>query len=79
MKNLRKTVNESFDSLDNRWRALPLRKQHRYILLLFMAYLMLTIGIIIKVGHDVKMSKKESSIESIDNPIIKKQNHERKR
>jgi len=72
MKNLRKTIDESFDSLDNRWRALPLRKQHRYILLLFMAYLVLTIGIIIKVGYDVKMSKKESSIEPIENPIIKK-------
>lgn len=68
-----------FERLDNRWRALPLRKQHRYILLLFMAYLVLTIGIIIKVGNDVKMSKKESSIEPIENPIIKKQNHERKR
>jgi len=72
MKNVQKTIDESFDKLDKRWRALPLRKQHRYILLLFLAYLVLTIGIIIKVGYDVKMSKKESFIEPIENPIIKK-------
>jgi len=37
MQNLRTTINNRFDKLDGQWRAMPVKKQHRYTLLLFAA------------------------------------------
>lgn len=37
-----------FDKLDERWRALPVRKQHQYTLYFFVGYLLLRQGLLAK-------------------------------
>lgn len=61
-----------FDQLDDRWRALPMRKQHKYTLYFFLGYLMLTAGVIAKVWYDTGKSENDMHIEHIENPVLKK-------
>lgn len=62
-----------FDRLDQCWRALPVPKQHSYILCFFTAYLLLTVGIIFKVGLDTARSDHDMEIKHIENPVLKKE------
>lgn len=61
-----------FEQLDERWRALPVRKQHKYTLYFFLGYLMLTAGVIAKVWYDTGKSENDMHIEHIENPVLKK-------
>ncbi len=58
------------EKLDGHWRAVPLRNQHRYTLLFFLGYLLLTIGVLLKVGFDTAAPSKEMPIQHIVNPVI---------
>ena len=60
-----------FDKLDERWRALPLRKQHQYTLYFFVGYLLLTVAVIGKVMYDTSKSGNDMVIEHIENPVLK--------
>jgi hypothetical protein len=60
-----------FDKLDDRWRALPLRKQHQYTLYFFVGYLLLTVAVIGKVMYDTSKSGNGMVIEHIENPVLK--------
>ena len=72
MKNLRTNMSEWFDRLDQRWQVLPARKQHSYTLYFFTGYLLLTIGVIFKVGLDTTRSDNDMVIKHIENPALKK-------
>lgn len=72
MKNVRTNMSEWFDRLDQRWQVLPVRKQHRYTLCFFTGYLLLTIGVIFKVGLDTTRSDNDMVIKHIENPALKK-------
>jgi hypothetical protein len=72
MKKFRENMNRYFDKLDERWRALPLRKQHQYTLYFFVGYLLLTAGVIFKVWYDTAKSDNDMVIEHIENPVLKK-------
>ena len=72
MKKLRATIDRYFDQLDKRWQALPLRKQHQYMLYFFVGYLLLTAGVIGKVWYETSKSRNDIGIEHIENPIHKK-------
>lgn len=61
-----------FDKMDDRWRALPLRKQHQYTLYFFVGYLLLTTIVIGKVWYDTKKSDNSMVIKHIENPVLKK-------
>ena len=61
-----------FDQLDDRWRELPVRKQHQYTPYFFLGYLLLTAGVIAKVWYDTGKSENDMRIEHIENPILKK-------
>lgn len=61
-----------FAKWDERWRALPVRKQHKYTLCCFTGYLLLTAGVIFKVWHDTGKSDNSIVIEHIENPVFKK-------
>ena len=63
-----------FDKLDERWRALPLRKQHQYTLYFFVGYLLLTVAVIGKVMYDTSKSGNDMVIEHIENPVLKSKN-----
>lgn len=65
-------MDRNFDKLDERWRGLPLRKQHQYTLCFFVGYLLLTTGIIFKVWYDTTKSGNDMVIEHIENPVLKK-------
>ncbi|MBL7734443.1 MAG: nitrogen regulatory IIA protein [Chitinophagaceae bacterium] len=71
MKNLRTAISNWFDRLGDRWRALPVKKQHRYTLLLFAGYALLSVVVLLKVCYDVAQSNNAITIEHIENPIIK--------
>ncbi|GAB3422297.1 hypothetical protein [Niabella aquatica] len=71
MKKLRKNMDRYFDKLDDRWRALPVRKQHQYTLYFFVGYLLLTAGVVLKVWYDAGKSD-DIVIEHIENPVLKK-------
>lgn len=72
MKKLRANMDRYFDKLDERWRALPLRKQHRYTLYFFLGYLLITVAVIGKVMYDTSKSGNDIIIEHIENPVLKK-------
>ncbi|MCO5286969.1 MAG: nitrogen regulatory IIA protein [Chitinophagaceae bacterium] len=70
MKNLKTIVNNRLRKLNGQWRTLPLKKQHRYMILLFAGYALLSFIVLLKVGYDVKNSSNEMKIEHIENPVI---------
>lgn len=70
MKNLRTIIKTWLDKLDGQWQALPVKKQHRYTLLLFVGYALLTIAVIGKVCYDVGNPANGITIEHIENPVI---------
>ncbi len=74
MKNLRTTISNWFDKLDGQWRAMPVKKQHRYTLLLFLGYALLSVVVLLKVCYDVAKSDNTLTIEHIENPINRKNN-----
>lgn len=61
-----------FDTLDKRWRELPLQQQYRYLMCCFLCYLILTLAVILKVWYDFEKSKHSLAIEHIENPVVKK-------
>ena len=65
-------MDRHFDQLDDRWRELPVRKQHKYTLYFFLGYLMLTAGVIAKVWYDAGKPDNNMVIEHIENPVLKK-------
>ncbi|SJN18523.1 hypothetical protein FM120_01095 [Sphingobacterium faecium PCAi_F2.5] len=72
MKKWKATMDKWFDKLDQRWRALPVRRQHRYTLYLFLGYLLLTAGVIGKVWYDAGKPDNSIVIEHIENPVLQK-------
>ena len=61
-----------FNKLDERWRALPVEKQHQYTLYFFVGYVLLTAGVITKVWYDTSKFHSDMVIEHIENPVLKK-------
>ncbi|TGD58998.1 nitrogen regulatory IIA protein [Flavobacterium humi] len=72
MKKLRANLEKWFDELDERWRALTLRKQQQYTLYFFVGYLLLTAGVICKVCLDTARSDNDMLINHIEKPALKK-------
>lgn len=72
MKKIRTDIDKWFDKMDERWKILPVRKQHQYILYFFLGYLLLTVGAILKVWYDTNKSNSDMVIEHIENPVLKK-------
>ncbi len=69
MKNLRTTISNWLDKLDGQWRTMPVKKQHRYTLLLFAGYALLSVIVLLEVCYDVAHSDNTMTIEHIENPI----------
>lgn len=73
MKTIRINIDKWFDKQDKSWRALPLDRQRRYTICLFLVYLLLTVVVILKVWYDMAKSDNSIVIEHIDNPVRKKE------
>lgn len=69
MKKLKAKIDRYFDRLDERWRALPLGKQHKYTIYFFMGYMLLTVGVVLKVWNNNEKSENNGVIEHIENPV----------
>src|SRR5690606_1600139 len=69
MKNLRTTISNWLDKLDGQWRTMPVKKQHRYTLLLLLGYALLSFVVLLKVCYDVAQSDNTMTIEHIEHPI----------
>ena len=65
-------MDKCFKKLDERWRTLPIGKQHQFTLYFFIGYLLLTAGVILKVWYDAGKSDNGLVIEHIENPVLKK-------
>lgn len=72
MKNLGTRINNWFEKLDGQWRVMPVKKQQRYTILLFISYALLSTIVILKVCYDVSKSDSSLIIEHIKNPVIQK-------
>ena len=72
MKKLRAAINQWFDRLDERWRLLPINKQHQYTLCFFAAYFILTALVVFKVWYDAGKPNNNMVIDPIENPVLKK-------
>jgi hypothetical protein len=72
MKKLRATMERYFEKLDERWRVLPIQKQHQCMLYFFVGYLLLTAGGISKVWYETSKSRNDIGIAHIENPIHNK-------
>lgn len=70
MRNLRTNMDAWFEKMDERWLALPIRKQHRDALYFFTEYLLLTAGVIFKVWDDTAKSYNNMIIDHIETPVL---------
>lgn len=75
MKNLGTRINNWFEKLDGQWRAMPVKKQQRYTILLFISYALLSTIVILKVCYDVSKSDSSLIIEHIKNLLYRKISH----
>lgn len=72
MKKLRAHIEQYFDRLDNRFRALPLKKQRQFTSYFFIGYFVLTAAVIWNVWYDVATSNEIVNIKHIEKPVHKK-------
>lgn len=70
MRKLQTHMDTWFEKMDERWLALPIKKQHRYALYFFTGYLLLTAGVIFKVWDDTAKSDNNMIIEHIKTPVL---------
>lgn len=69
MKNIRTAIDNELDKLDLRWRNLPVKKQIRYVLYLFAFYLLMGVGVLVKVFYDLGRGDK-IDISHIELPAV---------
>ncbi|KXH84917.1 nitrogen regulatory IIA protein [Chryseobacterium kwangjuense] len=70
MKNFRNTIESELERLDNRWQALPLKTQCKYVIILFTFYLTMGIGVLVKVCYDLGKEDRHIEIGHIESPSI---------
>lgn len=73
MPTIRTTIGRWLEKQEKSWRALPPAKQRSCTLFLFLAYLLLTIGVISKLWYDMAKPDNRMVIDAIDSPVRKKE------
>ena len=73
MKKIKANIKLQISNIDQKFRALPLKKQHQYILYFFIGYLLITAGVICQVWYETSKSKMIYNIKHIENPLLKHQ------
>lgn len=69
MKNIRTAIDNELEKLNQRWRNLPVKKQIRYVLYLFAFYLLMGVGVLVKVFYDLGRGDK-IDISHIELPAV---------
>jgi len=73
MKKLKANIKLQISKIDQKFRALPLKKQHQYTLYFFIGYLLITAGVICQVWYETSKSKVKYNIKHIENSLLKHQ------
>ncbi|MFH6965229.1 nitrogen regulatory IIA protein [Flavobacterium plurextorum] len=71
MKNIRTSISNWEERLEDRWVATPRKGQRKIILYSFIVYILITIAAIVQVWYEVRKSAKDIQIEHIS-PLPKK-------
>lgn len=71
MKNIRNTIESELEKLDERWQALPLKTQCSYVIVLFTFYLIMGIGVLVKVCYDLGREDRHMGINHIESPSVR--------
>lgn len=71
MKKMKETIHRCFDKIDNRWKRLSIKKQHQYLIVLFIGYLLLTSTVIFKIWYDTGSNEAKMPVNHIENPVMK--------
>ena len=72
MENLRTNIDLWLIQFDERWRALSLKKQYKYILYCFISYMILTIVVTLRVWFETRKDSSKLDVERIENALLKK-------
>ena len=72
MENLRTNIDLWLIQIDERWRAVPLKKQYKFILYCFISYLILTIVVTLSVWFETRKDSSKLDVERIENALLKK-------
>lgn len=78
MKTIRIIIGKWLEKQDKSWRALPPAKQRSCTLCLFLAYLLLTAGVISKVCYDMAKPDNRMVIDPIESPLRQKESPDSK-
>lgn len=70
MKKLKASLQERARALEYRWSCLPLKKQQQYIRLLFVAYALLTVIVLVYESSDDGESRDKVKVEHIKIPDV---------
>lgn len=73
MKKIKANIKLQISKIDQKFRALPLKKQHQYTLCFFIGYLLITAGVICQVWYETSKSKVKYNIKHNENPLFKYQ------
>lgn len=78
MKKLRIFLHSCETRLEKRWQELSARKQKKLVILFFAGYLLLTVGVVLKVWYDAKTDAVKPSpiTQQIRNPVLDQKNLE---
>ena len=72
MENFRTNIDLWLIQIDERWRALPLKKQYKCILYCFISYLVLAVVVTLSVWFETGKHSSKLDAERIENAILKK-------
>ena len=72
MENLRTNIDLWLIQIDERWRALSLKKQYKYILYCFISYFILTVVVTLSVWFETRKDSSKLDVEGIENALLKK-------
>lgn len=78
MQTIRTTIGRWLEKQEKSWQALSPAKQRSCTLCLFLAYLLLTIGVISKLWYDMAEPDNRMVIDPIDSPVRKKESPDSK-
>lgn len=67
---IRDSISQWMDKQEVRWQALPRERQRQYTVLLFAAYVAISIGVYLSYWHDVSSAKKVIEFRHIENPVL---------
>lgn len=67
---IRESISQWMENQEARWQALPRERQRKYTILLFAAYLAISVGVYLSYWYDVSSAGKTMQFRHIENPVL---------